>query len=420
VTVSVRFENVSKVYRLGNTSLRRVVSDALSRLLRGKDSHGQPRQTIAALKDVTFEVEQGEAVGIIGPNGVGKSTTLKVIAGITEPTSGRIAVEGRVSALLELGAGFHPDLTGRENIYLNAAITGMNRKEIEERFDRIVMFSELERFLDTPVKRYSSGMYCRLGFSVAAHVNPDILLVDEVLAVGDLAFQAKCLARMAQMKRQGTTILLVSHALGRLSRLCDRAILLHQGQVVVEGPVDKVVATYQGNPQYASNLRDAPPSETGEQRAYYAETSPVTITDVTFVDGGGRRLESCEAGDRLVIRIGYFARERVKDPIFEVWFHTADGTPYAQHTTRWDDFHCDWIDGEGYIEMIIDPVCLVPGGYTLSVAITAQDGITRYDWFWRRYWFTVRASHYVEGFAFIPHEWRVSRCPVSANARSCD
>jgi lipopolysaccharide transport system ATP-binding protein len=197
-----------------------------------------------ALKDVSFEVKQGEAVGIIGRNGAGKSTLLKVLGRITEPTIGRVEIDGRVSSLLEVGTGFHPELTGRENIYLNGSILGMSRREVTRKFDEIVDFAEIEKFLDTPVKRYSSGMYMRLAFAVAAHLEPEVMIVDEVLAVGDAQFQRKCLGRLQNLNKSGRTVLFVSHNLGSLSALCDRGILLSAGRVVAEGPIANVLHQY--------------------------------------------------------------------------------------------------------------------------------------------------------------------------------
>jgi lipopolysaccharide transport system ATP-binding protein len=413
VIVSVRFEDVSKVYRLGSKSLRGAVSSSLNRVLSGKEGREQD-QTVAALRDVSFEVERGEAVGVIGPNGVGKSTTLKLIAGITEATSGRAIVDGRVSALLELGAGFHPDLTGRENIYLNAAIIGMGRQEIEERFDSIVAFSELERFLDTPVKRYSSGMYCRLGFSVAAHADPDILLIDEVLAVGDAAFQARCLNRMRELKEAGTTILFVSHALPRVRRLCERTILLHDGRVVADGLSSDVIATYASTPEYASNLAARDDSLTAMECTIKNDEDlglrdkPVTITQVMLLDRDGRETKTCATGDRLTVRIEYQARSAIERPTFEIWFHGMDGMTYAIHSTRWDGYSIGAIEGEGYMDVTFDPMWLLAGSYDIDVAISDHDSVSKYAWRMRVNRVQVRAGKVADGLVYLPHEWKLN------------
>jgi lipopolysaccharide transport system ATP-binding protein len=418
VTPSIRFEHVTKTYRIGSKSLRGAVSDALKRVLRRGDGHDVQGQNVAALRDVSLAIECGEAVGIIGPNGVGKSTTLKIIAGITEPTSGQVNVNGRVSALLELGAGFHPDLTGRENIYLNAAIIGMTRSEIEQRLDAIVAFSELERFLDTPVKRYSSGMYCRLGFAVAAHADPDILLIDEVLAVGDAAFQTKCLNRMRELKEAGTTILFVSHALPRVRRLCERTILLHGGRVIVDGPSAEAIAVYASSPEYASNLSAHEGSGgTADSDAEAGDVGlrdkPVTITQVSLLDGDGREAEACATGERLVVQIAFHARGRIEQPTFEIWFHGMDGQEYAIHSTRWDGYLIEAIDGEGHMDVTFDPLWLLPGAYDIDVAISDRDSVSKYAWRMRAVHLRVLAGRVADGLIYLPHEWQLIPGPPS-------
>ena len=251
--LAIRVENLSKRYRIGKTrqrhdTLRDALMDGLSslpHLLRnGHSRAGEGEDTFWALKDVSFDVHRGEVVGIIGRNGAGKSTLLKILSRITEPTEGRAEIHGRVGSLLEVGTGFHAELTGRENIYLSGAILGMHRTEIDRRFDEIVEFSGVEKFLDTPIKRYSSGMNVRLGFAVAAHLEPEILLVDEVLAVGDVAFQKKCLGKMGEVAGQGRTVLFVSHNMIALRSLCPRAVWLSDGAVVEQGPSQDVVADY--------------------------------------------------------------------------------------------------------------------------------------------------------------------------------
>lgn len=250
--IAIRVENLGKKYRIGGKQERykrftETAMDALTAPLRRLRRLGKPApddETIWALRDVSFEIERGEAVGIIGRNGAGKSTLLKILSRITDPTIGQAELHGRVASLLEVGTGFHPELTGRENIYLNGSILGMHRGEIDRKFDEIVAFAEIESFLDTPVKRYSSGMYVRLAFAVAAHMDPEIMVVDEVLAVGDAQFQKKCLGKMGEVARGGRTVLFVSHNMGAIKSICDRAICLKNGRLVSDGPVDEVVAAY--------------------------------------------------------------------------------------------------------------------------------------------------------------------------------
>jgi homopolymeric O-antigen transport system ATP-binding protein len=252
--LAIRVGNVSKMYRIGVRDTHKTLRDALvnatkrpfqraQALFRGSNSQ-QAKDTFWALKNVSFEVKQGEVLGIIGRNGAGKSTLLKLLSRITEPTEGRIEGYGRVGSLLEVGTGFHPELTGRENVYLNGAILGMKKSEIDRKFDEIVAFAEIEQFLDTPVKRYSSGMYVRLAFAVAAHLEPEILIVDEVLAVGDVAFQNKCLGKMGSVAKEGRTVLFVTHNMGAVQALCRRGILLKQGTILTDDTVVGAVSTY--------------------------------------------------------------------------------------------------------------------------------------------------------------------------------
>lgn len=266
---AVRVSGLGKQYVLGGAekndeSFREMLTGALAspfRRLRRLQGGISESETFWALKDVNFSIQPGEVVGIIGRNGAGKSTLLKILSRITEPTEGRIEIRGRVSSLLEVGTGFHPELTGRENIYLNGAILGMSRREIRSKFDEIVEFAEVERFLDTPVKRYSSGMYVRLAFAVAAHLEPEILIVDEVLAVGDAAFQQKCLGKMQDVGREGRTVLFVSHNMGAVRNLCTRAICLQQGSVAMDADVESVIERYMGGDSagvHAYVLEEAP------------------------------------------------------------------------------------------------------------------------------------------------------------------
>jgi lipopolysaccharide transport system ATP-binding protein len=242
----IRVEHVSKRYRIGAGTPQQTLREALVGMVKAplRRRGGADGETLWALRDVSFEVEQGEVVGFIGRNGAGKSTLLKILSRITEPTSGRAELYGRIGSLLEVGTGFHPELTGRENVFLNGAIMGMSRAEIARKFDEIVAFSEIERFIDTPVKRYSSGMYLRLAFSVAAHLEPEILILDEVLAVGDASFQHKCLNKMHEIRRDGRTILFVSHNMQAVTRLCKRIIFLSEGVVADDGPAHQIASTY--------------------------------------------------------------------------------------------------------------------------------------------------------------------------------
>jgi lipopolysaccharide transport system ATP-binding protein len=291
-------EGVSKKFRRGElyTSLRDLVP-AVARRLMSRKSADEDKRDFWALRDVSFGVKRGEAFAIIGGNGAGKSTLLKLLTGIMRPTHGTIQVRGRVSALIEVSAGFHPDLTGRENIYLNGAILGMTREEIRRRFDAIVAFSGLEEFMDTPVKRYSSGMYARLGFSVAAHVDPDVLLVDEVLSVGDYLFQRKCVDRMTEVIAAGATVVFVSHNLRAVANLCPRSLLLDHGRVQMIGPTEEVIRTYH---------------ERGREERAGASSHDVVITEVILHDDSGRKVE-VESDSKLRVTVKARALRRHTD-----------------------------------------------------------------------------------------------------------
>lgn len=309
VPFAIKTERIAKHYRLGtnpnvNRTLRDVIVDSVGRLgqlARGNGNSNAGSVTdLWALEDISFEIQPGEVVGIVGRNGAGKSTLLKVLARITEPTRGRVEIFGRVGSLLEVGTGFHPELSGRENIFLNGSILGMSRKEIERKFDEIVAFAELERFIDTPVKRYSSGMYVRLAFAVAAHLEPEILLVDEVLAVGDAAFQKKCLGKMSEVARHGRTVIFVSHNTAAMLNLCDRGILIDRGRIVADAAIEPVIQ------QYLKGLRTATPWDlsTFEDRQGKGR---VRFTRVRFEDDQGNPVEHGVSGRPLVIALDYHA-----------------------------------------------------------------------------------------------------------------
>ncbi|MEW6246157.1 MAG: ABC transporter ATP-binding protein [Nitrospirota bacterium] len=288
--VSVTVEYLSKRYLIGvrQTSYRTLsdrLAERLRRLVTMRRFFSDSQEAFWALKDVSFEIKPGEVVGIIGRNGAGKSTLLKILSRITEPTEGRAVLHGRVSSLLEVGTGFHPELTGRDNVYLSGSLLGMKKAEIDAKFDEIVAFAEIEKFIDTPVKRYSSGMFVRLAFAVAAHLEPEILILDEVLAVGDSRFQKKCLSKMEDVGKHGRTILFVSHSMPAVARICKRAILLEEGVVRMDGPAHHVIATYMGSDVGSSAEREWPDSTTAPQgetvrlRAVRVRTEEGRVTD---------------------------------------------------------------------------------------------------------------------------------------------
>jgi len=310
--IVLRFDQIWKKFRRGeqmHDSLRDLIPSIAKKLFRLRRQEELRDMEFWAIKDVSFQLERGEALGIIGANGAGKSTALKLLSGILRPDRGTISVSGRLSALIEVGAGFHPDLTGRENIYLNGAILGMKRKEMDRKLDEIVAFSELSEFLDTPVKRYSSGMYARLGFSVAAHVDPDILLVDEVLSVGDWAFQRKCLEKMEAFVKKGVTIIFISHNLQAVANLCSRALLLRKGSVVESGPPGQVIRRY---------LSEAVSSARGDVR-----DRTIWIESVSIVDEAGKEADFFTAGDKVSVIID--VRSNVREDALAVTLDFVNG-----------------------------------------------------------------------------------------------
>jgi lipopolysaccharide transport system ATP-binding protein len=338
---AIRIENLSKRYRLGQRggrgyrTLRESLTGAAAGVWRGVKRFVRPRPAEAApdpgefwaLKDVSFEVQPGEVVGIIGRNGAGKSTLLKVLSRITEPTSGRAEVRGRMGSLLEVGTGFHQELTGRENIYLNGSILGMSRKEINRRFDEIVAFSEIEQFLDTPVKRYSSGMYVRLAFAVASHINPEILVIDEVLAVGDASYQRRCIERISQLAASGVTILIVSHNMDLIPLLCDRAVALDLGKVNMDGNAREVVARYLDSLRteaISGDLRGV--THNGDGRAVF--------TQVHLVDENNRVRVSHHSGDDLRLNMEVESKADFDDVNLAVAIKSVYGSRLVTSWTR--------------------------------------------------------------------------------------
>lgn len=331
-----------------------------------------------AVKDVDFKIKKGEVVGVMGPNGAGKSTILKLLSRIIVPTKGEMRINGRLSALIEVTAGFHPELTGRENVYLNGTILGMRKKEIDERFDEIVEFSGVKAFIDTPVKRYSSGMYSRLGFSVAAHMNPEILLVDEVLAVGDISFQAKCAQKMREMLHSGATIILVSHQLNMIQSLCKRVLLLQNGQLIKDGPVDDVIPHYQNIviKQSEDDMRHK--VSVAEQRVRVDTRPLVDIFNVTITDSNHNKKEKFAVEDAIEITLEYEARERVELPIFILDINRADGVLCCSSRTDELGVHIDSIQGRGRIKINLGKLFLAPGIYMFKFSVWDKEMIHTY------------------------------------------
>jgi lipopolysaccharide transport system ATP-binding protein len=312
---------------------------------------------------VSFEINRGELVGIIGRNGAGKSTLLKLLSRITRPTTGRAQIWGRLGSLLEVGTGFHAELTGRENLYLSGSILGMSKAEIDHKFDHIVAFSEVEHFMDTPVKHYSSGMYMRLAFAVAAHLDPDILLIDEVLSVGDLAFQRKCLEFAKRLQESSATVLFVSHNMFAVKALCNRVIYIADGQVHFDGSPEDAVQLYERE----SRLSAAP----WAQHVVGKDPSqrPITITDIAVLDEEGKPRRIFDYGERMRIRLHFNASERVAEPNFNISIFRSDDVPCCNYNTTMDGFRISSLYGQGTIEVLTPPLKLVSELYAIHVMV---------------------------------------------------
>jgi lipopolysaccharide transport system ATP-binding protein len=395
--MDLRFNRVSKKYRIRrgaepDNSQHPVISKLLSIRRRS--------QEFWALRDVSFEVKRGEALGIIGPNGAGKSTILKLLSNITTPTTGEITIGGRLSALIEVGSGFHPELTGRENIYLSGLILGMRRREIGLKLNSIIDFAGVSQFIDTPVKRYSSGMYVRLGFSIAAHLEADILLLDEVLAVGDAAFQAKCLGRVNDLKEEGKTIVFISHDLSSVEKVCDRAVLLERGEITASGSTQDVIKAYING---ATKSIGPASSEKQSPEARLAE-----ITSVSFYRGDQLDDSGLYTGYPVTVRVNYTAVEAVTDVVITLFFFSHGDRVHCQMTTENSGERVSLEPGSGAIEFHCDELGLPPGSYYIGVVIKrcgAQEG-DDIDWKPCHTTISVNPGKSICGRFHMAHSWR--------------
>jgi lipopolysaccharide transport system ATP-binding protein len=393
---AVALRSVSKrftLYHQGGTGLK----DRLVGLVGGRRD---VRETFWALRDVGFDVARGETLGLIGHNGCGKSTLLQIIAGILEPDGGTVTTSGRITSLLELGAGFSPDLSGRDNVFLNAALHGVPAAVIRSRFDEIVAFAELGRFIDTPVRNYSSGMYMRLGFAVAAHLDPEIVLVDEALAVGDEAFQRKCLRKIQHFQAEGVTVIIVSHDLLLVERLCSRACLLQRGELVAVGPAADVISRYH-------QIAAASGEVAGEYRWGSRE---IEIPQVRLLDGQDRPLTSLRTGETLTIAFGYRAAAPVSRPVFGLAVYHEDGTHLTGPNTRTGGLSVPDVAGEGEVRYTIDHLPLLPGRYVVSVSAYDYHLVEPLDHRERVATFTVTEGGTLERFGKVTlgGTWRLS------------
>jgi len=412
--VSVR--GVTKLYR--RYGRRRTVGTVKSALLSGIGRRAlSPDSGVPAIVDLSFEVASGEMVGVIGANGSGKSTLLKLLAGIVQPTSGNVSVSGRLAALLELGAGFHPEISGRENIEINGLLLGLSRRQIRERFDEIVRFAELEEFLDAPLKTYSSGMAVRLGFSIAAHSDPDVLLVDEVLAVGDEAFSHRCLEKFAEFERAGKTILVVSHDLALVSQRCRRALWLEKGQLAADGPAAETVARYrervaeeEGERRRAVGFRLSAVGSEGQSGGPGQQPSRIgsgraLVEEVRFLDGAGRPAGRVSSGQPAALQMRIRAAAPLSDFVFGFALTTVSGTSVFGANTEIDGFDPAELAGEGTVTLEIPAFALAAGVYCVDAAVHAQDGAP-YDYRRDVLRFEVTAEGSAAGIWNPPRRWR--------------
>jgi ABC-type polysaccharide/polyol phosphate transport system ATPase subunit len=417
---AIALQNVDKDYRLWG---RRSQFATLKSALLKRDLRPAADASVAALRDVSFAVDRGEAFGIIGRNGSGKSTLLKLISGILKPTSGRVIVNGRIAALIELGAGFHPEITGRENVYINGIMLGLSRRDIDERFDKIVEFSGIAEFLDQPVKTYSSGMYVRLGFAVAVHVDPEVLLIDEVLSVGDEEFSARCVAKIQEMKYRGVTLVFVTHQLDQVRNLCDRALWLDHGRTEAVGDPMRVVDAYL---QEVSGAAAVPPAGPAPPALSEAEKSPapsdeekpreaideerwgsgeVVIRRVALIDEWGRELVAIGAGTPVTIDLDIEARVPQEDFVFGLGIYHADGTCVYGTNTDLEGYASGKIEGTSRVQFVMPSLDLVAGTYRIDAAVHTRNG-RAFDYRRNVIRFVVGSRMHDIGVYRPKHEWK--------------
>ncbi len=387
----ISVKNVSKHYRLagsGTRSLKSMVLDVVR--------HGRQKKIVKAIDAVSFEVYPGETLGIIGANGAGKSTLLALLTGTILPTAGDIQTHGQMSSLLELGAGFHPDLSGRENVFLYGAIMGLSKKQMQSRFDAIVDFAGLHEYIDQPVKHYSSGMYVRLGFAVAVEVNPDILLIDEVLAVGDATFQKKCLDKMDEFRKERKTMLIISHDLQTIQKVSDKILLLDHGRIIGMGDPQAMVENYEG----ITRKRHA--------EVFQREwgNGKVHIDSVVFRDKNGNETDKFLWGESLNATVSYTAKELIKNPVFG--FSITDNAGRIVHgsNTQIEKFAIDEINGQGSITLRLDNLPMAKGVYMFSFSVHSADHKENYHRIDNYFPIAIEADKEFEGYTFMPSSWK--------------
>ncbi len=412
--VVIKVEGVSKKYckSLRNSMLYGVADIGKNMLsLSCRPARLRPGE-FWSVQDVSFEVKRGDVVGLIGPNGAGKTTLLKMIHGILLPDVGKVTIRGRVGALIAVGAGFHPLLTGRENIYINGAILGMSKEEIEEKFEAIVDFADIGDFLDAPVKHYSSGMFVKLGFSIAVHCEPDILLIDEILAVGDTAFQSKCYARLAETMKRGVAIVMVSHSMDSIRHMCKRAVFLWRGRVKEIGDADPVTLNYMKLVQEAEMEQIAARSANAQKETRVAPGEKKgRITEVTFIDSADGETKQFETGEGLKIRIRYIAFERIEKPVFAVHFH-SNRILYASFISHEGDRLPAAVSGSGEALLSLPTLHLPAGVYTVGVVLSEGVEFNHIDWHDQTYFIQISKREGHLGLLALPRRWEIVEAPL--------
>ena len=364
---------------------------------RGTDRSALRKDEFWALRDVSMSLERGETLGLIGHNGAGKTTLLRLLTGLIRPDEGCIRIGGRIQSLIALGAGFNPVLTGRENVYVNAAILGMSKAETDRRFEEIVDFAGIEEFIDMPVQSYSSGMVVRLGFSIAAHLEPEILLVDEVLAVGDLAFKTKCQLRIQELRRSGVAIVLVSHNLHTISHVCSRAMTFEKGRMIYEGDPETAIDQYR-----LSLLKRG--EDPGSSRG---GTGEIKVLGFEVLDQWGAPAEGFGVGDHVKLRVHYEALEPVEDPVFNVTIHVFNGEQVTGFRTDVDGFQVGVLSGKGHIDIVIPELNLLPNAYAMDVVIFHKDGFTFCDRVNKVGFLKIVGGLNINGISFLPHRYQL-------------
>ena len=410
--VLVNVENISKKFcRSLKQSLWYGVKDLTAEIAGRSDHHNQLRDNeFWAVKDVSFQLKRGETLGLIGHNGAGKTTMLRMLNGLIKPDQGKITVRGRMQALIALGAGFNPVLTGRENIYVNASVLGFSKVEIDRIYNQIVDFSGIEEFIDMPVQSYSSGMAVRLGFSVAAHMEPDILLVDEVLAVGDLAFKTKCQLRIQELRESGVAIILVSHNLHTISHTCSRSITFEKGKILYIGDTETAIDIYrasliENNKSIAASLK--------------AGTGEIQIKKVELINADDVPSEEFKIGESLKIRFHYEASQPVINPVFNITMHVLNSYQVTGFRTDTDGLTLGTLDGQGIVDIVIPEMNLLPGIYTIDAVLFHKDGFTFYDRVNQIAHLKVVGGHKINGTVYLPHAWEMTdRKAIAAPADS--